>query len=89
MSQPGMSSQGQPLSQTQQVYGSAGPMYPGRPMHMGGGMNLCIDGFPHDYQKDFTLCGMCWLFWCFPCGIYCCWNDANLKCTKCQAVLQS
>jgi hypothetical protein len=48
---------------------------------------VCIDGGVHNWMKDYTLCGICWLIWCFPCGILCCYLGADQKCTKCQQVI--
>ncbi|KAI9592537.1 hypothetical protein BDF19DRAFT_451484 [Syncephalis fuscata] len=47
----------------------------------------CIDGAAHNWAKDYTLCGICWLIWCFPCGLICCYLNADQKCTKCQQVI--
>ncbi|KAI8051284.1 hypothetical protein BDF22DRAFT_693008 [Syncephalis plumigaleata] len=49
--------------------------------------HACIDGGAHNWAKDYTLCGICWLIWCFPCGLLCCYLNADQKCTKCQQVI--
>ncbi|RKP05796.1 hypothetical protein THASP1DRAFT_25767 [Thamnocephalis sphaerospora] len=47
---------------------------------------LCIDGLAHNWEKEYTLCGICWLIWCFPCGLLCCYLNADEKCRKCQRI---
>jgi hypothetical protein len=48
-------------------------------------VELCSkDGQPHNYQRDFTCCGIAWAVLCFPCGLICLFNDRKTKCIKCN-----
>jgi hypothetical protein len=45
---------------------------------------LCIDHQPHDYQENFTLCGVLWAVCCFPVGLLCCFAMRETRCIKCH-----
>ncbi|XP_046632007.1 brain protein I3-like isoform X1 [Daphnia pulicaria] len=46
-----------------------------------GGCPKCRVGVLKD---KFTLCGWCWLIWCFPCGLICFFNMRQKRCIHCH-----
>jgi hypothetical protein len=47
------------------------------------GVPLCLDNQPHDYQENFTVCGILWAVCCFPWGLLCCFAMRETRCIKC------
>ncbi|RKP05797.1 hypothetical protein THASP1DRAFT_25768 [Thamnocephalis sphaerospora] len=48
-------------TQSMQATLSGATMSPHLSVHL-----LCIDGHGHNWQKDYTCCGICWAIACFP-----------------------
>ena len=46
-----------------------------------------IDGRAHNYEKQFTCCGIALGVCCFPCGLYCLFSIRPKKCVKCKRQL--
>ncbi|KAI9598937.1 hypothetical protein BDF19DRAFT_429585 [Syncephalis fuscata] len=50
---------------------------------------FCIDGTAHNWEREYTCCGILWLIILFPWGICCCYFGAKKRCSKCQQVLKT
>ncbi|KAJ9083629.1 hypothetical protein DSO57_1032830 [Entomophthora muscae] len=46
----------------------------------------CAGGGNHDFEGEFTCCGIMWAIFCFPCGLFCCCCLRVHRCNKCGLV---